>query len=878
LEEARARALSGARGAVTRAEYYGGDEELRKRVTIVRTEAEAEIAVAALMEATKSGAVHACDTEVMDMDLKAVGPVGHGHVTCVSVFSGPTVDYGDGPGKALWVDNLDEAAGVALGGAFKRWLEDPKERKVWHNYGFDRHVLFNGGVDALGFAGDTMHMARLADSSRDKASGGGAGYSLEALTTDVLGRRKVPMKEIFGVAKLLKSGEPSKVRTLPPIEELQRGHTPKGLAHRNEFVKYSAYDAEGTWLLYQAFDKQLQKMKWVRVESPGPDGQSSWYTMKDYFERVMVPFGEALTDMERRGIKVDAKSYLAGIEVRAKEDRSACLGEWGRWAEAVAGAEVGRHMNPQSTTQLQTFLFGGAPHLKKRGEILPTERVIQVDLAPEEVAELEALQDRIAEAEREAELDFFTGKPFSGALPEALPEGGGRSLGAPAAGAAAKAAFGLDWAAVSTLPRAEAAARLGGLKAVELKGLCRAQGCKVSGKKAELVDRLLERLCLQGDGGRPDQTAATPGAAAAADALPSAADSTSGGVPGGGETSQEVEAWVDDVVDCYTGASTKDLEVTLRGRCLSLRNVGAENLVGEERRRKLLEVVRGEHAYAVELLRLGQERLEQARRGEAPRSSALATPSWGPAPPSPSSPPPAPPAEAARALVAVAASRAAAAPTRATSAPVAAPVVVCAGSGDAALADALGDALGGDVDPAVAALRKEYETKFAGVKGRRGARRYREVAIKSLGMQPLKHTASGLPSCTADVLRGLAGTPAPPDALPHPGADPWDSAACKDAKPGAAYGFFGGGAAGRAACKALDALCRMGSIDTMLATFIEPLQKLADPEGRIHCSLNFNTETGRLSSRKPNLQNQPALEKDQYKVPLFRPAGPETSH
>lgn len=32
----------------------------------------------------------------------------------------------------------------------------------------------------------------------------------------------------------------------------------------------------------------------------------------------------------------------------------------------------------------------------------------------------------------------------------------------------------------------------------------------------------------------------------------------------------------------------------------------------------------------------------------------------------------------------------------------------------------------------------------------------------------------------------------------------------------------------------------------------------------MHCSLNLNTETGRLSCRRPNLQNQPALEKDRY--------------
>jgi DNA polymerase-1 len=52
----------------------------------------------------------------------------------------------------------------------------------------------------------------------------------------------------------------------------------------------------------------------------------------------------------------------------------------------------------------------------------------------------------------------------------------------------------------------------------------------------------------------------------------------------------------------------------------------------------------------------------------------------------------------------------------------------------------------------------------------------------------------------------------------------------------------------------------------MIANFLTSLQKLADSESRVHCSLNLNTETGRLSSRRPNLQNQPALEKDKYKI------------
>ena len=52
----------------------------------------------------------------------------------------------------------------------------------------------------------------------------------------------------------------------------------------------------------------------------------------------------------------------------------------------------------------------------------------------------------------------------------------------------------------------------------------------------------------------------------------------------------------------------------------------------------------------------------------------------------------------------------------------------------------------------------------------------------------------------------------------------------------------------------------------LLKTFIVSLIDLIDEDGRIHGSLNINTETGRLSSRKPNLQNQPAFSKDVYKT------------
>jgi hypothetical protein len=71
---------------------------------------------------------------------------------------------------------------------------------------------------------------------------------------------------------------------------------------------------------------------------------------------------------------------------------------------------------------------------------------------------------------------------------------------------------------------------------------------------------------------------------------------------------------------------------------------------------------------------------------------------------------------------------------------------------------------------------------------------------------------------------------------------------------------------------AVDALVDASAVDTLLSNFIIPLQSpdISKPDAsgtwRVHCSLNINTETGRLSARRPNLQNQPALEKDRYKV------------
>lgn len=77
-------------------------------------------------------------------------------------------------------------------------------------------------------------------------------------------------------------------------------------------------------------------------------------------------------------------------------------------------------------------------------------------------------------------------------------------------------------------------------------------------------------------------------------------------------------------------------------------------------------------------------------------------------------------------------------------------------------------------------------------------------------------------------------------------------------KYGIAYDHFkeqGRAAFGEEMCLALDSWLKFKSIEKLITTYIMPLQELADSNGRIHCSMNLNTETGRISCRRPNLQN-----------------------
>lgn len=131
---------------------------------------------------------------------------------------------------------------------------------------------------------------------------------------------------------------------------------------------------------------------------------------------------------------------------------------------------------------------------------------------------------------------------------------------------------------------------------------------------------------------------------------------------------------------------------------------------------------------------------------------------------------------------------------------------------------------------------------------------HRDLRIPCLGLTPVSLTPTGFGQVNSVVLQAMVGKP--------------DPSGCYTK--GRAYTeLLASGWHPAAAQQVTAALARVVALDacsTLIETFLRPLPEMVSPLNRIHCSLNINTETGRLSSRRPNLQNQPALEKDVYQI------------
>ncbi|KAE8654238.1 DNA polymerase I A [Hibiscus syriacus] len=314
--------------------------------------------------------VHACDTEVSNIDVKQETPVDHGEITCFSIYSGEDADFGNWK-SCIWVDILD-GGGKDLLKEFVPFFEDQSIKKVWHNYSFDSHVIHNYGLELSGFHADTMHMARLWDSSR-RTTGG---YSLEALSGDsnVMQRTKMrreekeligktSMKTIFGKKKVKKDGTEGKMITIPPVEQLQR-------EERKLWICYSALDSISTLRLYESLKNKLSSMYWVFDGKPVP-GKS----MYNFYEEYWQPFGELLVKMEREGMLVD-RTYLAQLEKVAKAEQVIAANRFRTWASRYC--DDAKYMNVGSDTQLRQLLYGGILNSKDPNVSLPDEKIFKV--------------------------------------------------------------------------------------------------------------------------------------------------------------------------------------------------------------------------------------------------------------------------------------------------------------------------------------------------------------------------------------------------------------------------------------------------------------------------------------------------------------------
>ncbi|CAM9003863.1 unnamed protein product [Rhodiola kirilowii] len=312
--------------------------------------------------------VHACDTEVAQIDVKQETPVNHGEIICFSIYSGAHADFGSGK-SCIWVDVLD-GGGREILLEFAPFFENPTIKKVWHNYSFDKHIIENYGIVVSGFHADTMHMARLWDSSR-RTNGG---YSLEALTSNenvmdipnlckdeekLVG--KISMKTIFGRKKLKKDGSEGKIVCIPPVEELQRDE-------REPWICYSALDSISTLKLYESLRNKLENRDWMM------DGKRKG-TMLNFYELYWQPFGELLVKMETEGMLVD-REYLSEIEKVAIAEQKFSADRFRKWASRLCPDAA--FMNIGSDTQLRQLFFGGVANCKDSSEILPGEKKFKV--------------------------------------------------------------------------------------------------------------------------------------------------------------------------------------------------------------------------------------------------------------------------------------------------------------------------------------------------------------------------------------------------------------------------------------------------------------------------------------------------------------------
>lgn len=354
-------------------------------------------------------------------------------LVCFSIYCGKDIDFGGG--HVLWVDTTavsKESLSTLI--CFKEFFEDERYKKVYHNFSIMNHALLHHHISHSGFAGDTMHMARIWDASLEFLQD--EGDSLLQLVGRCLGST---YKRALASPEIRKSDGKFMQR---PLELQSRAET------RSHWIKFSSCEAVCVFHLGRDLEARLRAMD-CRPTS-GAAAESMW----DFYVDHWRPFGELLGEMERTGMGVDVE-YLGELEASLASDRAALEAAVRRWAtdatsehhgpSSVEGANL-HALNICSDAQVRQLLFGGEANRDPGKGGLPEERLLPGSAAITE------------EAEPAAHMG-------SGALQ-------GASQLAPVSDGGV------------------AAADYRNRKVDDLKDMLRSRGLIVSGRKADLVERL----------------------------------------------------------------------------------------------------------------------------------------------------------------------------------------------------------------------------------------------------------------------------------------------------------------------------------------------------------------------------------------------------
>lgn len=287
----------------------------------------------------------AWDTETTGVNPARQSPVSNGSIICTTAYAGHHNIFGEK--SKIFVDCLDENGvhSEELLNVFKGYFENHRCKKVWHNYSFDRHMFANHGINVKGFAGDTMHMARLVDTAQKS-------YSLGALCKVYCGEDfvKVGLMDRFGKKEKLKSGKAGKRSVLPDTVELQTGSET-----REDWIDYATSDAELTHRLSAELRYRLKNMHiGADINYSTHQILGKFANMYELHEHLLVPFGELLTEMESTGFRVNIERLKKATQ-RAEDESIMFEEEFREWAAKYSSDA--RYMNIRSAAQKQFFFF-----------------------------------------------------------------------------------------------------------------------------------------------------------------------------------------------------------------------------------------------------------------------------------------------------------------------------------------------------------------------------------------------------------------------------------------------------------------------------------------------------------------------------------------